>query len=121
MWSASHAPDEDDDDELLFGGMWTDPVMVKVITMPKQPHAFGLMVPLAYSFATTTAARYRYIVKAEYIITALGTSLSRVLEDFWYTIHEDFTVTATDGYTPVVELGRIEGFLVPPFRDDPLG
>lgn len=110
---------DDPDDELFADAMF--PVMIKVISMPRQQHAFGWMVPLAYALATTSAARYRYIVKAEYMITSLGTSLSEVLEDFWYTIHDDFTVTATGGYTPVVELGKIEGFLVPPFRDDPLG
>lgn len=112
-------PEEPEWDEDGLSDKWSDTMMVKIISMPRQQHVFGLMVPLAYSFATTTPARYRYIVKAKYLITSWGTTLSEVLEDFWYTIHEDFTVTATQGYTPVVELGRIEGFLVPPFREEP--
>ena len=89
----------------------------QVITMPKQLHAFGWMFPTAVPVATTSPGKFRYIVQARYTIGYDSTSLDKVLADFWYEVHEDFSVTATRGYVPVVELGKVEGFLLPPFYD----
>jgi hypothetical protein len=108
-------PEPYDDDEPSWGSAVTS----KVISMPTQPHAFGMMVPLAFAIPTTVPGRWRYIVSARYEITAWGSTLMDVLEEFWYEVDSDFQVSATEGYTPVVELGRVEGFLVPPFREFP--